>query len=295
MFVLTGSQHFGLLQGISQSLAGRVALFSLSPFSMEELNRSNQSLNQLLFEGAFPPVLVPPSPEPGNWYRNYVATYLERDVRTVTNVSSLSVFHRFLRLCAANVGQLVNFSNMGRDLGVSYNTVRAWISILETSGLVFLLQPYHTNFTKRLVKAPKLYFCDTGLVCALLGIETPDQLDVHRMRGEIFECWVISELMKIRLNAARNPNLFFWRDYQGHEVDLVIERPAGEALVEVKSGATVASEFFRGIEYWKTNAVAPETPAFLIYGGDEDENRAAATIVSWRRLAPALKSHLLGA
>lgn len=283
-FVLTGSQHFHLMEGISQSLAGRVALYVLEPFTVLELDRTDRDLNQVMLEGAFPPVLTRPT-TPSRWYRNYVTTYLERDVRLIKNVTDLSAFHRLLELCAANTAQLVNLSRLGRDCGVSYNTVRSWIGVLETCGLVFLLQPYVTNLRKRLVKMPKLYFYDTGLVCSLLGIESAEQLNLHRMRGDIFENWAISELMKMRLNSGKRPNLYFLRDYQGFEIDVILEQRQGPVAIELKSGTTIASDYLKNLAVWRELGSGEVAESYLVYGGDERQERAAGTLMSWRHLA----------
>ena len=286
-FVLTGSQQFGLLSGITQSLAGRVALLSLLPFTSGELMRVGllpASLDDALMTGSYPPIFDRQL-DPGIWYGNYVQTYLERDVRQLINVRDLGQFQRFLRLCAGRTAQLLNLSALGDEAGVSHNTVRDWISVLEASYIIHRLPPHHRNFNKRLVKTPKLYFLDTGLAAWLLGIESAQQLNTHPLRGALFETWVVAEYLKLRLNTARPSNLSFWRDRSGHEVDLLIEQ-GGELLpVEVKSGATVSRDALSGLTKWQGIAGRTSSRPRLIYGGEDTQQRGDVDIVGWRSLA----------
>jgi hypothetical protein len=258
-YVLTGSQQLGLLSGIAQSLAGRVALVKLLPFTLGELEssaRAPATVDQLLIAGLYPPV-HDRRLDPTTWYANYVETYLERDVRQLVNVRDLTTFRRFLRLCAGRSGQLLNLSGLASDAGISHNTARAWISVLEASFLVHLLPPYHWSFSKRLVKTPKLYFLDPGLATWLMGVRALDQLAVHPLRGAIFEGGVVSEVLKRRYNRGLPPDIYFWRDRSGHEVDLL--REAGTLLtpIEVKSGQTIAQGSFTSLRRWA--AIAGET------------------------------------
>ncbi len=224
LFILTGSQQFGLLSKITQSLAGRVGSIQLLPFTLSELQAADcapATVEKLLFSGCYPPIYdrkIPPS----SWYSDYIMTYIERDVRQLVNVQDLRSFHRFLQMCAARSGQLLNLSSLANDCGITHNTAKAWISVLEASYVLFLLSPHHKNFNKRLIKAPKLYFYDTGLVCALMGIQQSEQLNIHPMRGALFKTWVVSELLKKRFNQGLLSNLYFWRDSQGHEVDILL-------------------------------------------------------------------------
>ncbi len=286
LFVLTGSQQFGLLSGVTQSLAGRVALVPLLPFSLGELQAAGQapaSLEDLLFRGLYPPIHsrgVDPAP----WFSNYVQSYLERDVRQLTNVQDLHTFQLFLRMCAARTGQVLNLSSLGADAGISQPTARAWISILEASYLIHLVTPHFTNFQKRLVKAPKLYFHDPGLAAWLLGIESAKALETHSQRGPLFETWVVSELLKARFNQGLSSNLSFWRDHTGHEVDVLIERGGKVEPVEVKSGRTINLDFFQGLTRWRDLAGEVAGPAWLVYGGDDRHTRSVAEVVSWRAI-----------
>ncbi|HEB57225.1 MAG TPA: ATP-binding protein, partial [Gammaproteobacteria bacterium] len=252
-FILTGSQQFGLLSGITQSLAGRAALLTLLPMSYDELQRAgkiNKNLDRILFDGAYPPI-HDRGLEPHPWYGNYVRTYLERDVRELINVRDLGTFQRFLKLCAGRTGQLLNLSSLANDCGITHNTAKAWISVLEASYIVHLLPPHHQDFNKRLVKTPKLYFLDTGLASWLLGIQNSEQLATHVQRGALFETWVISELLKARYNAGETSNLYFWRDRSGHEVDLLIDQGTHLSPLEIKSGQTINRDYFKGLDFWR--------------------------------------------
>lgn len=284
LFVLTGSQQFGMLSGISQSLAGRVGFLQLLPFSITELAEFRDGIDDLLFKGFYPPIydrrLVP-----SRWYANYVLTYVDRDVRQMINVRDLSTFQRFLRLCAARTGQLLNLSGMANDCGITHNTAKSWISILEASYILFLLKPHHQNFNKRLVKTPKIYFYDTGLAAWLLGIQDDDQLSIHPMRSALFETWVVSELHKGRFNRGLTSNLYFWRDNSGIEVDVIAEHGKSLMPIEIKSGQTITADYFTGLKKWL--AVAGETAGRpkLVYGGNERHTRSGIEVIPWRTIS----------
>lgn len=286
-FILTGSQQFGLMSAISQSLAGRVALVSLLPFSLSELQaakKAPKTLEQLLFKGLYPPV-YDRKLDPVIWYDNYVRTYLERDVRQIINVRDLSTFQRFIRMCAARTGQLLNLSNLAGDCGITHGTAKAWISVLEASYIVHLLQPHHKNFNKRLVKTPKLYFYDAGLAAWLQGIQTANQLAMHPQRGALFETWAVSELIKGRFNRARSSNLTFWQDRSGHEIDVLIESATGLQSVEIKSGQTVASDFFANLKKWRKFAGDEAGQAWLLYGGKNAQLRDDIRVLPWQKIS----------
>jgi len=281
-----GSQQFGLLSGITQTLAGRVALLTLLPFTLGELQAAGTApatLERLLYAGLFPPIHDRPV-EPSLWFDNYVRTYVERDVRQMLNVRDLATFQRFVRMCAARTGQLLNLSGLAGDCGVSHNTARAWISVLEASYLIHLVQPHHRNFTKRLVKTPKLYFVDPGLAAWLLGIEDAGQLATHAQRGPLFETWVATELIKASANRARRPEVTFWRDRSGHEVDFLLARGGKTVPIEVKSGRTVASDALRPAQSWSALAGDEAARPWLVYGGDERQSRALAEVLPWRQI-----------
>lgn len=283
--VLTGSQNFLLMERISQSLAGRVGLLLLLPFSWSEiknLTNKDKALDDVLFTGSYPPIFDR-GVSPVDWYPRYVQTYIDRDVRLIRNIGNLSRFQRFVRLCAGRIGQLLNFSNLAADCGIDTKTAQSWMSVLEASYIVFLLRPHFRNFNKRLVKQPKLYFVDTGVACALLGIESSDQLSTHYLRGGLFENWVILERLKKRFNAGLNSNLYFWRDNTGHEIDLLEETGQTLHAWEIKAGETVQSDWVKGLN-WFRNLSGPDTKLTLVYGGDRSSSRMGIPVRSWRKL-----------
>lgn len=285
-FVLTGSQQFGLLAGITQSLAGRVAMIDLLPFSAAELGAVSllpEHLDQALFQGGYPPI-HDRHLDPTAWFSNYIQTYLERDVRQLIQVRDLAQFQRFLRLCAGRSGQLLNLSALGEEAGVSHNTAREWLSVLEASFVIHRVPPFHRNFNKRLVKTPKLYFTDSGIMAWLLGIEAAEQIATHPLRGALFETWVVGEFVKRRTNAGLRPNLFFWRDRAGHEIDLLLQDGGLIRPVEIKSGATFQRDAVRGLEKWRGIAGAEAGRPLLVYGGNESQTRSDLDVLAWREV-----------
>lgn len=294
-FVLTGSAQFDLMAGITQSLAGRIGRVELLPLSGAELrgaagdgadlpDRLPARLDELLLRGGYPALYDRPL-APADWFGNYVSTYVERDVRQLLSVRDLALFQRFLRLCAARSGQLLNLASLGADCGISAVTAREWLGVLEASYLVMRLPPYHRNFGKRLVKTPKLYFLDVGLMAWLLGIRDANTLEIHAARGALFETWVVSELVKQRFHAGQSADLFFWRDSTGLEVDVVYERPEGLQAIEIKSGATVASDWLHAISRWQGLTGENAPPPWVVYGGDGQFARQGAEIRGWRAFA----------
>ncbi len=286
LYVLTGSQQFGLMSGITQSLAGRTAFVELLPFSLNELSRAGKlpdQINRMLHTGGYPP-LYDRDVTVRAWFSAYVTAYLERDVRQVLKVQELETFQRFVRLCAGRTGQLLNFSALAAECGITHNTAKAWVSVLEASYIVFQLRPHYVNFNKRLVKASKLYFYDTGLVSWLLGIQTPEQMETHPLRGSIFETFVVSEVIKSFLNRGERPNLYFWRDSSGVEVDILIEQAGRIIPVEIKSGKTVARDSFSALEKWVSLAGEMAINPTLIYGGMETYQHKGIRVSGWRDL-----------
>jgi len=289
-FVLTGSQQFGLMDGIGQSLAGRAGLLTLLPLSQAEIAQSAgagaasaRTLEECLWLGGYPALHAKHRQlEPGQWFASYLATYVERDVRQLLNVGNLIVFQRFVAMCAARSGQVLNLNSLASDCGISQPTARQWLTVLQASHLVALLPPYHRNFGKRLVKAPKLYFLDTGLLCHLLRIGTPADLQVHAARGAVFETWVVSEAMKHRFNRGLAADLYFWRDNHGLEVDLVFEHAQRVHAVECKSGTTYAPDWLAPVRRWRHAAGASAAPPVLVYGGDASHARDDHFVQSWR-------------
>ena len=286
-FVLTGSQQFGSMDGIGQSLAGRVGLLTLLPLSQPELAAAGDTalLEQRLWRGGYPALHAEHrQPEPAHWFAAYVATYVERDVRQLLNVGNLLTFQRFLAMCAARSGQLLNLNSLAGDCGISQPTARQWLTVLQASHLVALVPPYHRNFGKRLVKAPKLYFLDTGLLCHLLRIGCAEDLQVHAARGAVFETWVVSETLKHRHNLGLAPDLYFWRDNHGLEVDLVFEHAGRLHGVECKSGTTYVDEWLEPARRFRRLAGAGAAAPVLLYGGENSFERADHHVQSWRDL-----------
>lgn len=289
LFVLTGSQQFGLVAKITQSLAGRVGFVQLLPFTLGELQAANMSpanLENMLFTGFYPPIYDRKITSQ-SWHSDYVMTYIERDVRQLLNVVDLRTFHRFLQMCAMRTGQLLNLSSLANDCGITHNTAKAWISVLEASYILFLLSPHYRNYNKRLIKTPKLYFYDTGLACLLAGIQNAEQLIAHPIRGAVFETWVVTEFLKNRFNQGLLSNLYFWRDSQGHEVDVLIEEGNVLIPIEIKSGQTINQDYFTGLQYWQTLSLQ-STCAWLIYAGEQNQKRTDARIIGWKNITEIL-------
>lgn len=284
LFLLTGSQQFGLMSGITQSLAGRTAFVELLPFSVAELVAAGKlpgDIDAMMVAGSYPPIYDRPVTS-ADWYSAYVAAYVERDVRQVLNVQDLETFQRFVRLCAGRTGQLLNLSSLATECGITHNTAKSWISVMEASYIAFLLRPHHANFNKRLVKMPKLYFYDAGLVSWLLGIRTAEQLVTHPLRGSIFETFIISEVIKSRLNQGKSTSVSFWRDSNGNEVDLLIDTGGRLKPVEIKSGRTLTAEAFAGLQKWCALAGDMATAPTLIYAGDDSYQHKGIHVRGWR-------------
>ena len=284
-YILTGSQNFALANSISQSLAGRTAIARLLPFTLDEINRITppKSLDQLLYTGAYPRI-HDQNLNPTEALSFYLNTYIERDLRTLINIKDLSRFTTFLKLCAGRSGQLLNFSSLGNDCGVSHNTISNWISMLEASYIIKLLQPYHNNLRKRVIKSPKLYFLDVGLAAFLLGIQEQQQISTHPLRGNLFETFVVTELLKSRFNLGKTDNLYFFRDSKGNEVDVIFEYGAHLLPIEIKSGSTITSDFFKGLNYFRKLAGDQIENTCLIYGGGEKRIQNNTHIYGWQSL-----------
>ena len=264
-FILTGSQNLLLSAAVGQSLAGRAGYLELFPLAYAEAaaHFDAQSLDQTLVRGAYPALLARPV-DPADWHSSYVASYVERDVRQISRVADLLQFQRFMRMMAARCGQLLNLNAVAHDLGIAQTTARDWLAVLEASYIVFRLLPYHTNFGKRLVKTPKLYFHDTGLASWLLGITDAAAMQTHAMRGALFENLLVGEYLKYCRHHGLNHGLYFWRDNIGTEIDLLIERAGTLWPVEMKSGATFQSEWLRGLHLWSHHAAAALRGASLL-------------------------------
>lgn len=270
-FILTGSHNYLLNEKISQSLAGRVGIAVVTPFSFAEINHFNDtySVNELMFRGHYPPV-YDRNIRPVAFYANYVNTYLERDVRSISDITDYSRFVKFLQLLAGRTGQLLNKNELAVETGISHTTVEKWISVLETAFLVFRLQPWYVNFNKRLVKQPKVYFYDTGLVLYLLGIRNEKEIATMYLRGHLFENLIISELVKTNLNYGLNYRFWFWRDNHKNEIDLLIETGSKTLGIEIKSGETFRNEFLKPLIFWKALSQSRANHLYLIYGGNKN-------------------------
>lgn len=285
-FILTGSQNFLLLEGISQSLAGRTAIFNLMPFSINELKNTKYHHNKYesyIQKGLYPR-LYDQNIKPEDWLPNYINTYIERDVRKIINVSDLNRFRAFLKICAGHTGQIINLSKIGNEIGVSYKTAQKWLSILETSYIIFFLYPYYKNFNKRITKSPKLYFYDTGLACSLMNIRNTEQLDYHFAKGSLFETFIISEIMKQKFNGLLKGDVYFWRESNNNEIDCIIDTGNKLKAIEIKSGRTIKEDFFKNLKLFKKITEGIDVETFLIYGGDEIQKRTEHTILNWQNM-----------
>lgn len=290
-FILTGSSQFELIESITQSLAGRSSLLTLHPFTLAELRtagRAPETVDQLLYAGLFPPIYDRPV-EPTVWLQDYIGTYLERDVRQILNIQDLATFQRFIQLCAGRIGQLLNVSSLATDTGITRVTADSWLSVLQASHLIFLVQPWFSNLSKRLIKSPKLYFYDPGLAAWFLGVRKPGHITAHPQRGALFENWVVTELLKAQTNRGLKPSLHFLRDKQGREIDALVETgPQEIQAIEVKSGETIASDSFSGLNYWRENLPDRDLTPWLVYGGTARQDRTQATVLPWNNLDPLM-------
>lgn len=287
-FILSGSQNFLALQAITESLAGRVGILNLLPLSLQELESNGlliDNLDNVIFEGGYPR-LYQEKFSPLDLYPSYIQSYVERDVRQLINAGNISLFQRFIQLCAGRVGQLLNLNALGNECGISFPTARQWLSILEASYIVFTLQPHFQNFNKRVVKTPKLYFYDTGLACSLLRIQSPDMLAVSPFRGALFENLIIGDLYKQYCNCGIRPPLYFWRgSNELYEIDCILDEGNNLYPVEIKSGQTIATDFFKGLSYWNNLAHADPINGYLIYGGSQGQQRTVGNVLGWREAA----------
>ncbi len=284
MYMLAGSHNFLLMESVNQSLAGRTAVLKLLPFSHAEMEAGGilrQSVDEEIFAGGYPR-LFDKVIAPADYYPFYIQTYVERDVRLLKNIGDLSRFIKFMRLCAGRIGQLLNLSSLANECGVAVSTVAAWISVLEASYICYLLRPDYNNYTKRLVKTPKLYFYDTGLACSLLEIRSASQVVTHFLRGGLFENLVINEFVKGAYNSGNEPNLTFWRDSTGNEVDLLRYDSGRRYAYEIKSGATYSPDFFKGISKWAKLSGATPEQCFAVYNGDVSMLTSHGKVIKWR-------------
>ncbi len=285
-FILTGSSQLPLAELTSQSLAGRAAFIQLLPFSLAELKKQdkaeNLSLEQTLLNGFYPRVHMT-EVSPADWYSDYIKTYIERDVRLIKAVHDLYLFQKFVKMCAGRCGQILNMESLGADCGISQSTAKSWLGILESSFICFRLPPHFENFSKRLIKSPKLYFFDSGILCSLLGIHQADEITAHSMRGHIFESLIIAEMYKHFINQHRTPPLFFWRDNKGIEIDLIVETPHALIPIEIKSGETFNRDFLRSLQSYMSFAKDKAKDPGIIFGGTGNFMREDVHVVEWRQ------------
>lgn len=284
-FILTGSQQFELMDRVSQSLAGRTALLRLLPLTIREIEDAGQPLNLFAqIHTGFYPRLLQHRLDPSQALSEYFSTYVERDLRQLSAIHDLQKFERFVRLCAGRTGQLLNLNNLGSDAGISHSTARQWLDLLQASYIVFLLPPWFTNTRKRLVKSPKLYFYDVGLAAWLLGIHTPEQVQRDPLYGALFENMIIMERLKRRLNQRRSANFYFYRDNVGNEVDLIEPEGASVHALEIKAGATITSDYFKGLNHFKKNFPDQWLDGTVIYAGNESQQRTDWQILAWNQM-----------
>jgi uncharacterized protein len=283
LFILTGSNNFLLQENVSQTLAGRVAYLNLLPFSIDELKSNNllpKTEEEVLINGFYPPI-YDQKIAPTDWLPNYIRTYIERDVRQIKNVTDLLAFEKFMRVLAGRTGQELNASALANEVDVNLKTIQSWIGILENSFVIYLLKPYHKNYNKTITKRPKIYFYDTGIVCSFLRITNTSQLESHPLKGSIFETMVVIDLVKRFFNRGMNPPLYYWRDKTGREIDLIIENSDTVISMEIKSGKTIHSDYFKNLIYW--NKISNNNHSLIIYAGEQEQNRSDnMSVINWQ-------------
>ena len=282
-FILTGSSNFLLMEKISQTLAGRTAILHLLPFSLKELEPLTEPYENLIFKGQYPRI-YDRDILPTDFYPSYIQTYVDKDVRLIKNIGDINAFIQFTQLCAGRIGQPLNYANLASDAGISPNTAKSWLSILESSYILYRLQPYHRNFNKRLVKSAKLYFYDTGVACSLLGIKEQDQINLHYMKGSLFENLILNEFIKRSFNRGENRLPYFWQDNHGKEMDCVLENGNKVTAIEIKSGKTMSTSYFDNLNYWRSLVTIPEHQEYVVYGGDQSMQTTAGALIGWRDL-----------
>jgi len=286
LFILTGSQNYLLMENISQSLAGRVGLATLLPFSIEEVMKYNPklTLEELMLTGFYPRIY-----DQGirslSFYKSYLSTYIEKDIRFIKNIVDYDSFYKFIKIMAGRTGQILNTLAISNECDISHNTVKEWLSVLETSYITYKLKPFYKNYNKRLIKNAKIYFYDTGLVCYLLGIKNIENLNTHYSKGSIFETFVVSDFIKNNFNKGKICDFYFWRDSQKKEIDLIINNGVDLKSVEIKSGRTIKDDFFKGLNYW--NSLSKNNPknSYIIYAGESEHKRKDINIVNWKNIS----------
>lgn len=283
-FVLTGSSNFLLMEKISQTLAGRTAILHLLPFSLAELEPGAEPYEDVIFKGRYPRI-YDRDIDPTDFYPAYIQTYVEKDVRLIKNIGDSNAFIQFIRLCAGRVGQLLNYASLANDAGISPNTAKSWFAILESSYILYRLQPYHRNFSKRLVKSPKLYFYDTGVACSLLGVRAASQVNLHYLKGALFENLIVNEFVKRNFHRGDNRQPYFWQDNNGREIDCLLADGEQVVPVEIKAGKTLSMNYFDNLKQWRSLAGLPDDQGYVVYGGDQSLQTSVGHLISWRDLA----------
>lgn len=285
-YILSGSQNFLLMKSITQSLAGRVALFSLYPFDIYELQDNNLLIEDIptLITTGFYPAIYDRNIDPTKYYNDYINTYIKRDITELVNIQDMRTFIRFVKLCAARTGQILNYNNLARDADISNNTVKNWLSLLETSFICYTLEPFYKNFSKRIIKSPKLYFYDTGLICALLKIKKEKLNPLHPLYGHLFETMIISEKVKLNAHFSQHIDFYYWRDSYGNEIDLLYEENNKLHCFEIKSSETITNNMFKGLDFMEKIADEEHVVKQLIYGGSVSQERTHYTVSSWKDL-----------
>jgi uncharacterized protein len=292
-FIITGSQNFLVNEAITQSLAGRVAILTLLPFSISELMHTSllpDAIDEAIFKGGYPRIYADSLPV-HKLYTNYIRTYVERDVRQIRNIENLNTFQRFMRLCAGRIGQLLTISSLANDCGIEHKTAKSWLSLLEASYVIFFLYPYYNNLGKRVIKSPKLYFVDTGIVCSLLRLRSSEEVSNFYMRGSLVENFILADLLKQYHNHDLTPSLYFWKD-QTHEIDCIIDEPKGPIALEVKSGETITSDYFKQITYWSTVTGLPPSHNYVVYTGSDNQIRTQGTVIGWKSVGNLIEDFI---
>ena len=294
-FILTGSENFLMNSAITESLAGRIGILHLLPLSLHEMSANgllSDSVTLTMYNGSYPRIYNDHL-EPEQWYPSYIQSYVERDVRQLVHVGNLATFTRFLSLCAGRIGQLLNLQALALECGISGPTAKSWLSLLQASYVIFLLEPHFNNFNKRLVKTPKLYFYDTGLACSLLRINSAQSLDLSVFKGPLFESLIISDLYKQYCNRGMRPSVYFWRDRGGaHEVDCILDEGSNKYPIEIKSSHTITSQFFSGVDYWNEIANNPSDHGYIVYAGTQKQKRTRGNVVGWKDAGTLLETIL---
>ena len=284
-YILSGSQSFLLNHHISQSLAGRVSINNLFPFDITEINSDKTGdIYQIIFNG-FYPRLYDKNIAPVDFYPSYLQTYIQRDIRTLKGIENLNSFLKFLGLCAGRIGQVLNLTSLANDTGIAVNTAKSWLSLLEASYIIYQVQPYYNNFSKRLIKSPKLYFYDTGVACSLLKLNNKEMVKTHYLYGALFENLVISEIIKVRAHSGRIPSVYYWRESNGTEIDCIIEKGNNEILaLEIKGGQTFTKDYMKNLKKFAKDESQIKVNKAIIYAGEEDANISGIQLIPWHKL-----------